>query len=217
MKTIHKLLPFLLIGASCNDHEMSALNQALWSSSEQSITVSAKTKIDILFVIDESESMREEQQSLAHNFEKFTDFIFDDLNNAADYRIAVTSMGARSPESNNYPQNLGVFVSTTQNPEVTDCPPNLAQVISPQTLIDAGCQSDDSACQQVKLGDHFKCLAQVGTKCVIFERGLEAMRSALSCEGPNGSLFGDCCRPDATGQKLTMTLCAKQRRVLPNS
>jgi hypothetical protein len=202
MNSIHKLLPILLIILSCNDHEITPLDQALSSSSEQRITVSAKTKIDILFVIDESESMKEEQISLADNFNTFTDFIFDDLDNAADYRIAVTSMGAKAPDNNIYPVDLGVFVSTTKNPNVTGCPPNLPQVISPQTLIAAGCAESDAACQQAKLGEHFTCLAKVGTEGVIFEKGLEAMRSALSCNGPNGSFFGDCCRPDPTGQRL---------------
>ena len=46
---------------SCNDQPLVPLDQSLKSSSKQAITLGAKTKIDILFVIDESQSMSDEQ------------------------------------------------------------------------------------------------------------------------------------------------------------
>lgn len=213
MKALCRLLSLLLVISGCNSHEVTPLDQALSSSSEQRITIAAKTKLDILFVVDESESMNEEQVRLAENFATFSSFIFDDLNNGADYRLAVVSMGA-SGTNNIYPVNLGKFVTSypENNPE---CPANLPSVISPQTLIEAGCAESDLACQQEKLGEHFSCLAKVGTEGIIFEKGLEAMRSALSCNGPNGGFFGDCCIPDAIGQGLVYDPLCRPRNLPP--
>ena len=188
---------------ACNDHPLSRIDQALQSASGQSITVRAKTKIDILFVIDESTSMMAEQTSLAQNFSTFSDFIFLDLKNEVDYRIAVTSTGS-SDSSIIYADQLGEFVTkgTTSN-QIADlsCPETLSPIISPATLHDAErCAPDDDACLQEALRVHFSCLAQVGVDGLNYERGLEAMRSSLSCNGPNGELFGKCCLPSAGGQ-----------------
>ena len=189
---------------SCNDRPVVPLDQALNSSSAQAITVGAKTKIDILFVIDESQSMRDEQVSLAENFSTFSDFIFVDLKNAADYRIAITSTGA-STTSTVYPDALGSFVSES-TPEnqmgELNCPATLNPVISPASIEGAGCAPQDVECQREQLRFQFSCLAQVGIAGVNNERGLEAMRSGLSCNGPNGHLFGRCCQPDNVSQTL---------------
>lgn len=189
---------------SCNDRPVVPLDQALNSSSAQAITVGAKTKIDILFVIDESQSMREEQASLAQNFSTFSDFIFVDLKNAADYRIAITSTGT-STTSTVYPDALGSFISESipenQNGGL-NCPATLNPVISPASVESAGCGPQDIDCQRDQLRFQFSCLAQVGITGVNNERGLEAMRSGLSCNGPNGHLFGRCCQPDNVSQRL---------------
>ena len=193
-----------LTAVSCNDRPVVPLDQALNSSSAQEITVGAKTKIDILFVIDESQSMREEQESLAQNFSTFSDFIFVDLKNAADYRIAITSTGTSST-STVYPDALGSFVAESipenQNGGL-NCPATLNPVISPASVESAGCAPQDVDCQREQLSFQFSCLAQVGITGVNNERGLEAMRSGLSCNGPNGHLFGRCCQPDTVSQRL---------------
>jgi len=190
---------------SCNERPVVPLDQALNSSSAQQITVGAKTKIDILFVVDESQSMREEQESLAQNFSTFSDFIFVALKNAADYRIAVVSTGT-SATSTVYPDNLGAFISESipdnQNGGL-NCPAMLNPVISPDSVQSAGgCTPEDVDCQRDQLRFQFSCLAQVGITGVNNERGLEAMRSGLSCNGPNGHLFGRCCQPNTVSQRL---------------
>lgn len=185
------LLSALFLG-SCNDRTVTPLDQSLTSSTGQDITVDAKTKIDILFVIDESQSMADEQASLSANFSTFSDFIFEDLKNAVDYRIAVVSTGKKLA-SDIYggvqADNLGAFISKS-NDQSDGCPVDLNRVISPTNL---GCSIEDEQCQRVQLKSQFSCAAKVGVDGVVFERGLEAMRTALSCNGPNADFLGACC------------------------
>ena len=93
-------LPWLLITShlilslwGCNDHPVLPLDQVLNASNRVENRLPAKTKLDFLFVIDNSSSMGEEQKALADNFKTFSDFLFDELQGAADYRIAVTNSG----------------------------------------------------------------------------------------------------------------------------
>ena len=202
------LIPLALsFSWTCNDRVITPLDQALSAATGQDISVDAKTKIDILFVIDESPSMKEEQTSLANNFATFSDFIFDDLRNSVDYRIAVTSTGSKVEGSiGAYPNNLGVFV--TQSSDTSpQCSVSLPPVISPTNL---GCAIEDSACQREALQRTFSCLAQVGIDGIIWEKGLEAMRSSLSCNGPNAGFFGACCVPNADGTRLEYDALCRQ-------
>ena len=181
---------FLSLSA-CNDRLIVPLDQALNAATGQNITVDAKTKIDILFVIDASQSMEQEQTSLAENFDTFSDFIFEDLKNAVDYRIAVVSTGQKL-ESDPFgvmPKDLGAFVNPSLG-ERPECQNATNQILSPTNL---GCAITDAECQKVQLKAQFSCAAQVGIKGVGFERGLEAMRSALSCNGLNANYLGACC------------------------
>src|SRR3954451_4193325 len=59
------------------------------------------SKIDILFVVDNSGSMLEEQQALSSNFGEFLKFIDPDTGksgetNEVDYRLAVTTSDANN-------------------------------------------------------------------------------------------------------------------------
>ena len=88
-------LIFLLAGASlwvgCNEHPITPLERVLTAVNLPENTLPAKTKIDFLFVIDDSGSMCEEQANLSRNFSAFSDFLFVELGQSTDYRIAVTS------------------------------------------------------------------------------------------------------------------------------
>jgi len=62
-------------------------------------------KIDFLFVVDDSYSMYEEQSNLGQNFPKFLDVIDQHVNSAGaflDYRLAVTTTGVQTADSNTY-------------------------------------------------------------------------------------------------------------------
>ena len=86
--------------AACNNYNVEPLDQILNASNRIENRLPAKTKLDFLFVIDDSSSMGEEQKALAENFKTFSDFLFDELQGATDYRIAITNSGVVNEAAN---------------------------------------------------------------------------------------------------------------------
>ena len=105
------LLPVLLL--ACNDHPIQPLERVITAVNRQVNELPAKTKIDFLFVIDNSNSMCQEQVNLADNFKAFSDFLYKELGGSADYHIAVTSTDMdSSPGRNMQPKgDLGRFLA----------------------------------------------------------------------------------------------------------
>ncbi|MGK0362345.1 MAG: hypothetical protein ACI9U2_004666, partial [Bradymonadia bacterium] len=75
-------------------------------------------------------------------------------------------------------------------PNTADCPDDLPAILrsGPDGNL------NDAADLELK----FRCLATLGTGGDGIEMGLESMRRALSCSGPNAASFGPCCRLDGT-------------------
>ncbi len=78
----------LISGVACNEHTMKPFSKSLSSGKQQSQSSGNARAVDILFVIDNSNSMREEQLGLDDNFEKFLDKL---VNANADFRLAAVS------------------------------------------------------------------------------------------------------------------------------
>lgn len=204
--------------AACNDHPVEPLDRVVTAVNRQENRLPAKTKIDFLFLIDNSGSMCEEQQNLTANFQAFSEFLFDELGAAADYRIAVTSTDLHPDDG-----EKGRFVANPAQPvpSLNCADPDTGEPLAPNT---ADCQelvengelplviqsgpdgnigqncgnaADPQACAREDLERKFRCLATLGTQGDGFEKGLEAMRLALSCDGPNRPLFEQCCRDGA--------------------
>ena len=81
-------LGFSLGMSACNDHPLEPLDKVISAASNDEIDLPAKTKLDFLFLIDNSGSMCEEQKNLSNNFSIISDFLFNELGQTADYRIA---------------------------------------------------------------------------------------------------------------------------------
>lgn len=250
-RTFHYLTLGLLLGCllSCNEHRLEPLDQVLSASNRLENKLPAKTKLDFLFVIDDSASMGEEQKALAENFRTFSEFLFDELQDSADYRIAVTNTGVANERAQCDDTNAasGRFLYKPATPErpisrptveingerldpnpvilppTADCPASSPVVISSKELekrpisalppaptapAEIACQdpdSDECLCQdpdseecikvrrKLLLEKEFMCHSTLGTQGCSNEKGLEAMRLALSCSGPNAELFKSCC------------------------
>ncbi len=151
----------------------------------------APLKMDYLFVIDDSGSMCEEQAALVAGFEQVAQALWD----GPDFRVAVVSTdmvargGAFLAEPAEAVPSLSCLDADGEpaTPDTVDCPElvegaRLPRVLRPGTARDVG-----------DLARQFRCSATLGTNGDGFEKGLEAMRQALSCDGPNRSFFGSCC------------------------
>lgn len=144
-------------------------------------------KMDILFVVDDSGSMAEEQTNLATNFPKFFEKIetFETKSGSKlDWRIAVTTTG----RDVNYSIDLSI--------------PGLPTPLPPQTLKEKG---DNGAFRMPKdcgttkrwieksdpnAASAFSCLAKVGTKGPALEMPLYTTKLALNDRVADGTNAG---------------------------
>ena len=119
MKTLSRLrLPLTSLCAlglglgvlGCNDHPLVPLDKVISAASNDEIDLPAKTKLDFLFMIDNSGSMCEEQKNLSNNFSIISDFLFNELGQTADYRIAFISTDMKTEGTK------GAFQSTPARP-----------------------------------------------------------------------------------------------------
>ena len=199
--------------SACNSHPVESLDKVVTAVNRQENRLPAKTKIDFVFMVDNSGSMCEEQRNLTANFRAFSDFLFEELGSSADYRIAVISTDMHAPNN-----QMGRFLREPAPPVPSlNCRDEDGNAIAPDTnacqgLIDSGnlptiiksgregnigreCAGSPNPeqCAKDDLELKFRCLATLGTNGDGFEKGLEAMRLSLSCSGPNSAQFGACC------------------------
>ncbi len=148
----------------------------------------ACTKIDFVFVIDNSGSMSEEQQNLATNFPRFVQAIESFRNKSGlplDYRIAVTTTGIT--------HNITLNVPT---------PPGFPFPLPPQAINergDDGAFLQKSSCNMTRrwlekgdanVAQSFACIAKVGTNGPSFEMPLEATKRSLNDRVTDGTNAG---------------------------
>jgi len=138
-------------------------------------------KMDIVFVIDDSGSMSEEQSNLAANFPKFVK-VLDDFKTKSgskvDYRLAVTTTG----RDLNYSIELPGFGTLPQNEKG-----------------DNGAFRDTKSCGATKrwvdksdanVASTFSCLAKTGTGGASIEMPLYALKLALNDRVADGTNKG---------------------------
>lgn len=159
--------------------------------SEQLLDVSPARKLDLLFMIDNSNSMKEEQDSLKANFPRFISELrkIPGPNGLElpDLRIAIVSsdVGA-GPESigNCFPQgDRGRF----QVKSGCGLDKNLAHWLAVQ---ENGAKTNFTG----RLEDVFSCMASLGVDGCGYEHQLQSIRAALSTMNPENQGF---LRPDA--------------------
>lgn len=201
--------------AACNDHPLEPLDKVVSAANNTAVSLPAKTKLDFLFLIDNSGSMCEEQANLAANFGLLSGFLFDDLGDSADYRIAVINTDLRTASARGRFQDTPPGISP-------NCPAAIAAEAENCTdlLNDAGSWTfgpilksglpnlgGNIGATRDEFEHKFRCLATLGTGGDGFEKGLESMRLALSCEGPNKPSFAECCvdEVNAAGQVVKST------------
>ena len=179
--------------AACSEEQSPKDSTVEPQAVEQRYTLPGKAKADFLFVVDNSGSMCQEQHSLARSFPELADGLAERM----DVRIAVTSTDMQTAG------HRGAFQNTPAAPEPSlNCKDEVGDPIVPDT---ADCPADlpailvaDDVGDPEDLERRFRCMVTLGTQGDGFEKGLEAMRQALSCQGPNRDHFAECCRADGT-------------------
>jgi len=193
---------------ACNSHPLVELEATVSAANHEEKTLPSRTKLDFLFVVDDSSSMCQEQANLARNFRAISEFLLARLGSAADFRVAAVSTDL-SPAGGRDGRFTTARGDTTRHCEgqVTEADPTYCAGLfgrpgalpiirsGPDGNVGRLCADDPDPekCVTSDLEQKFSCLVGLGAGGSSFEQGLEAMRTALACDGPNAGAFGTCC------------------------
>jgi hypothetical protein len=160
-----------LDGDSSDADKLDAMNEGSGTAEggDGSLLEGGCEKVDLLFVIDNSGSMKDEQVNLVSSFPAFIDEIQVELSSTESYHIGVIS-------TDDYEFN------------VADCQQEGAMIVAT-----GGDESSDQVCGPFAAGHHymteqddldqaFACAAQIGVDGDGDERGMQTMQAALSQE-----------------------------------
>lgn len=163
--------------AGCNNREISEVVPNQDKEEFKDIPVQLNRDIDILFVIDNSGSMEEEQISLAANFPNFINVLETIEGGLPNVHMGVvsTDMGAGPFNISNCSGNGDGGQLQTQA-RVAGCSPPTGAYISDISDGAGGRTTNYSG----SLADTFSCIARLGTNGCGFEQPLESMRQALN-------------------------------------
>lgn len=167
--------------------------------------------VDLLFIVDNSGSMLEEQDNLAASFPSFINSIQSTLADAQDYHIMVIDSdawvfaGCQLLKCSGLPQLPGICVGF----ECGDQPSQCEDVLGAGVTFPKGANASNIDCNfstglrfmdstQPNLAGAFQCAARVGTDSTDDpERGMEAMVNAVSGVNPFATCNGGFLRDDA--------------------
>jgi hypothetical protein len=191
------------LGAGCPSREVAQIDPRQQKEEYKEIPITTNRKVDILFVIDNSGSMAEEQASLLANFGSFMNVLESIEGGLPDVHIGVVSSdtgigytagGCNLDGDNGRLQNTARIVGCS--------PPSGYFIKDVQTTPPAGtsCEDNPDACRdrnydaEAGLAATFSCIARIGTTGCGLEQHLEGMKRALDGRNPENAGF---LRPDA--------------------
>lgn len=195
------LLLVLCLGTlpGCPSRDVSAVAPNQSKEQQKEIPVSLNREIDILWVIDNSSSMEQEQASLARNFPEFTRVLETIEGGLPDIHMGIISSNVGTAEGDdraldtkcNGQGDDGALIATG-NPSGAPC----TALANGDTFISDIALNQDGTMREKNyegtLEDQFSCMAVLGTDGCGFEQHLESMKRALSEDKNPGFL-----RPDA--------------------
>jgi hypothetical protein len=185
-------LPFsLLVLGGCPNREISEIDPNQDKVEQKEIPLTINRDIDILFVIDNSRSMREEQDQLRANFPEFINVLNQIEGGLPNVHLGVVSSDMGTLNVNTGDSACGglgdqgnLVKGTVTTP--TNCNVNglyISDVLDPSPPGTNRIQNYTGS-----LADAFSCTAALGDGGCGFEQHLEAMKAALSpSDGMGGS------------------------------
>jgi hypothetical protein len=161
---------------ACPDRGISEVDPNQDKVEVKDIPLQLNRNLDLLFVIDNSGSMSQEQAGLATNFPKFTQVLSQIQGGLPDIHLGVVSsnMGPTAAVSNCSPP--GDAGHLLQGPPGGTCPLNAGAKFISDIAGAGGARTQNYT---GSLDDVFKCMATLGTSGCGLEAHLESMRTAL--------------------------------------
>src|SRR5690606_30374735 len=191
----------LLLVAGCPSRDVSAVDLVPSRVSTKHIPVTVERRLDILFVVDDSGSMRQEQEALAASFGELMRVLERVEGGLPDVHIGVVSSnvgtgpeggGGEACAGNGDGGRLLTGPADTVTcapgqicdpcPAITDGKPYIIDELDPAT----GARVTNYIGE---LADQFACMAQLGIDGCGFEQHLESMKRALENSNENGGFL----------------------------
>jgi len=193
-RNLNRALTALAIGgllASCINRQVAEVDPNQEKEQFKDIPVEINRDIDILFVVDNSGSMAEEQASLQQNFNRFINVLANIEGGLPNVHIGVVSTDVGAGPFNisgcSGAGDNGVLQNAPRN---AGCSPPAGQFISDIANADGSRQTNYTG----DLVDVFGCIARLGIDGCGFEQPLESARRALNGSAAQNAGF---LRPDA--------------------
>ena len=172
--TLAVLVPIGMAG--CPTRDISKVDPEPAIEYRQNIPVSQNRNVDILFVIDNSHSMKEEQESLARNFVNFINVLNTIEGGLPNIHLGVVSsdlgIGGWTSDQCHDEGDNGLLLSTARD---TGCSPPDGAFIS-DVVLPGGARDKNYT---GTLASTFSCIAKLGITGCGVEQHLESMKLAL--------------------------------------
>lgn len=177
--TLAALVALTALVASCNEHPLAPLGETLTVINLDYSPELKSNAVDILWVVDNSPSMREEQVELGQRFEEF---ILAQADLQADFRMAVITTDV---------DDRGIFRTEPGDVQSLNClepPASLSYCEDLELGDDSFISGEDyllvrgdpsQGFDTDALARDFRCIASAGDCGSGFERGLEMLRDGL--------------------------------------
>ena len=168
-------LTSLACGLACNSHELSPFSSSIKANKTETITSGSTRQVDILFVVDNSNSMIEEQRGLDENFSKFLDKLSV---YGADFHLAAVSTEDKysSSTSVDFNKTPGAQFNTVN---ISDCNSYFSNHENRGWLASTDFKKDGNTLDVDGVKNIFRCMGLTGTDGSAVERGLASSLKAL--------------------------------------
>jgi hypothetical protein len=173
------------LAGACSGHELASGEPEPSGDQHHLFPVAMDRALDILFVIDNSGSMAEEQASLTQNFQRFMDVLeYDGGWSSLHIGVVSTDLGA-GPHAISGCEPGGDSGALQATPRTPECQ-------GPDGAFIRDIRREDGTRERNydgELRDAFSCIAGLGTDGCGFEQPLEAMHRALDGSNPGNAGF----------------------------
>ncbi len=178
-------IPVLVAASGCASHDLSSAAPQTCAEGRTDVPIAVNRNVDLLFVIDDSGSMAEEQASLATNFYRFANVLENVEGGLPNVHIGVVSTDVGAGPYDIPGCRGDGDGGRLQSSARGNCQPPDGAFISDVALADGSRVRNYSG----DLADTFACIAELGTSGCGFEQPLEAMKRALDGSNPENASF----------------------------
>jgi hypothetical protein len=172
---------------ACAQHDVAEVVPNTNKEEFKDIPVSLNRDLDILFVIDNSGSMEEEQAALTANFYSFIEVLEDIEGGLPNVHIGVVSTDVGADPDIGGCEGVGDNGTLQTFPRVDACQPPAGAFIRDLQREDG--TRDRNYDETQGLADTFACIAELGIEGCGFEMPLESMKRALNGANPSNQSF----------------------------